>query len=176
MYRRATTELSARSRLPNSPLGRSRRTEKWGTPRSRGNSQIRSVPDRRSRHRIPAKSNRPQDRNHHFPNEVKPLERPAAARSRLPRAHRIHSTWPDRQDRALALPVSSPLTPAPTRPFRTEQADAFSSRFAPAYSFPSRAVLRDESVGLRRENRCPIAQPFVSDEISLRLRLGYQAE
>jgi hypothetical protein len=125
MYRRATTELSARSRLPNSPLGRSRRTEKWGTPRSRGNSQIRSVSDRRSRHRIPAKSNRRQDRNHHFPNEVKPLERPAAALSRLPRAHRIHSTWPDRQDRALALPVSSPLTRSPPGHFERSRPTLF---------------------------------------------------
>src|SRR5260370_850174 len=83
------------------PLRRSRWTEEWRPSHRRGNCQIRRFPHRRSRNRIPAESNCPQDRNHHFPCEVEPPKRPAATRTPLPRAHRIHSTWADRHNRGL---------------------------------------------------------------------------
>jgi hypothetical protein len=53
----------------------------------------------------------------------------------------------------IIAPANTSATPTPS--FRTKQADAFSSHFTSC-----------EMVGLRRENRCPIARTFMSDEIS----------
>src|SRR5713101_3921417 len=51
--------------------------------------------------------------------------------------------------RLCSASILAALSPIPS--FRTQQADVFSSRFAPAHSSPSRILLRDEPVGLRRE-------------------------
>jgi hypothetical protein len=51
--------------------------------------------------RISAKFNWAKYRNHHLPGEIEPLKRPLAVRARLPRADRIHSTGPDRENRGL---------------------------------------------------------------------------
>lgn len=48
------------------------------------------------RYRIPAEFSWTKHRNHHLPHEVEPLKRSIAARARVPRMHRIHSTGPDR--------------------------------------------------------------------------------
>jgi hypothetical protein len=41
------------------------------------------------------KSNWPKHRNCHLSHEIEPFEGPVAPRTRLPRLHRIHSTWSD---------------------------------------------------------------------------------